>query len=134
MANPAQVCRVFERLMAKWPALEWSLHTHDTRAMALPNVLAALEVGVRNFDASVGGLGGCPFAPGATGNVCTEDLVHCLHEMGVETGIDLDRLVETSRRVESIVGHSLPGRIIRAGKSDRRYPVPEAVQQRQAAG
>ena len=133
MANPAQVFRAFERLAARWPDLEWSLHTHDTRAMAISNVLAAMEAGVRQFDASIGGLGGCPFAPGATGNVCTEDLVHCLHEMGVETGIDLDRLLEVSRRVESIVGHPLPGRLIRAGKSDRRSPVPEAVRRRLAA-
>jgi hydroxymethylglutaryl-CoA lyase len=107
--------------------VEWTLHTHDTRAMAIANILAAMQLGVRHFDASIGGLGGCPFAPGASGNVCSEDLVHCLHAMGVATGIDLDRLVAVSRRVEQIVGRTLPGQIIKAGPSTRRYPVPDSV-------
>src|SRR5262245_3200194 len=127
MANPRQVTEVLERLMPRFPGVEWTLHTHDTRAMAIPNVLAALACGVTNLDASIGGLGGCPFAPGASGNVCTEDLVHCLHAMGVATGIDLDRLVAVARRVEQIVGRALPGQIIKAGPSTRRYPVPDAV-------
>jgi hydroxymethylglutaryl-CoA lyase len=127
MANPRQVARTLERLMPRFPGIEWTLHTHDTRAMAIPNILAAMELGVTNVDASIGGLGGCPFAPGASGNVCTEDLVHCLHAMGVETGIDLDRLIETSRRVQDIVGRALPGQIVKAGKWDRRYPVPDGV-------
>ena len=130
MANPTQVSRTFERFLPRFPRIEWSLHTHDTRAMAIPNILAALELGVTAFDASIGGLGGCPFAPGASGNVCTEDLVHCLHEMGVETGIDLERLIETARRVEEIVGRPLPGQIIKAGKASRRYPVPDHVRAR----
>jgi hydroxymethylglutaryl-CoA lyase len=95
--------------------------------MAIPNILAAMEHGVTNFDASIGGLGGCPFAPGASGNVCSEDLVHCLHAMGVTTGIDLERLVAVSRRVEGIVGRPLPGQIVKAGPSTRRYPVPDSV-------
>jgi hydroxymethylglutaryl-CoA lyase len=132
MANPAQVSRTLERLMPKFPGVEWALHTHDTRAMAIPNIVAAMEMGVTAFDASIGGLGGCPFAPGASGNVCTEDLVHCLHEMGVETGIDLDRLIETARRVAEIVGRTLPGQIIKAGKASRRYPVPDHVRARLA--
>src|SRR5262245_1529526 len=127
MANPRQVALVLERLMPRFPGVEWTLHTHDARAMAIPNVLAALACGVTNLDASIGGLGGCPFAPGASGNVCTEDLVHCLHAMGVATGIDLDRLVAVARRVEQIVGRALPGQIIKAGPSTRRYPVPDAV-------
>jgi len=127
MANPRQVSHVLERLMPRFPGIEWTLHTHDTRAMAIPNILAAMECGVTNFDASLGGLGGCPFAPGASGNVCSEDLVHCLHAMGVETGIDLDRLIATSKRVEEIVGRTLPGQIVKAGKWNRRYPVPDAV-------
>jgi hydroxymethylglutaryl-CoA lyase len=133
MANPTQVSRTLERLLPRFPRIEWSLHTHDTRAMAIPNILAAMELGVTAFDASIGGLGGCPFAPGASGNVCTEDLVHCLHEMGVETGIDLERLIETSRRVEEIVGRALPGQIIKAGKASRRYPVPDHVRARLTA-
>jgi len=130
MANPAQVGRVLEHLMPRFPGLEWTIHTHDTRAMAIPNVLFAMEMGVTNFDASIGGLGGCPFAPGASGNVCTEDLVHCLDAMGVETGIDLDALIETSRRVQEIVGRGLPGQIVKAGKWTRRYPLPDGVEAR----
>jgi hydroxymethylglutaryl-CoA lyase len=127
MANPRQVGRVLEHLVPRFPGVEWTLHTHDTRAMAIPNILAALELGVTHVDASIGGLGGCPFAPGASGNVCTEDLVHCLHAMGVATGIDLDRLVAVSRRVEQIVGRTLPGQIVKAGPWTRRYPLPDTV-------
>jgi len=127
MANPRQVTRVLEHLMPRFPGVEWTLHTHDTRAMAIPNILAAMACGVTNFDASVGGLGGCPFAPGASGNVCTEDLVHCLHAMDVQTGIDLDRFLDASRRVQEIVGRPLPGQVVKAGKSTRRYPVPDGV-------
>ncbi|HEU5321734.1 MAG TPA: hydroxymethylglutaryl-CoA lyase [Methylomirabilota bacterium] len=127
MANPRQVARVLEHLRPRFPGVEWTLHTHDTRAMAIPNILAALECGVTDFDASIGGLGGCPFAPGASGNVCTEDLVHCLHAMGVATGIDLDRLLAVSRRVQEIVGRTLPGQVVKAGPWTRRYPVPEGV-------
>jgi hydroxymethylglutaryl-CoA lyase len=130
MANPAQVTRVLEYLMPRFPGIEWTLHTHDTRAMAIPNILAAIEMGVSNLDASIGGLGGCPFAPGASGNVCTEDLVHCLEAMGVATGIDLDALIETSRRVQEIVGRALPGQIVKAGKWTRRYPLPDGVRER----
>jgi hydroxymethylglutaryl-CoA lyase len=127
MANPRQVATVLERLIPRFLGIEWTLHTHDTRAMAIPNILAALSYGVTNLDASIGGLGGCPFAPGASGNVCSEDLVHCLHAMGVATGIDLDRLIAVSRRVEQIIGRALPGQIIKAGPSTRRYPVPDTV-------
>jgi hydroxymethylglutaryl-CoA lyase len=130
MANPRQVSRVLEHLMPRFRGVEWTLHTHDTRAMAIPNILAALEHGVTNIDASIGGLGGCPFAPGASGNVCSEDLVHCLHAMGVQTGIDLERLVGVSRRVQEIVGRTLPGQIVKAGPSTRKYPVPDSVAMR----
>jgi hydroxymethylglutaryl-CoA lyase len=133
MANPRQVASVLERLIPRFPGVEWTLHTHDTRAMAIPNILAAMQLGVTHFDASIGGLGGCPFAPGASGNVCTEDLVHCLHAMDVATGIDLDRLVAVSRRVEQIIGRALPGQIMKAGPSTRKYPVPDAVAARLAA-
>ena len=113
--------------MPRFPGIEWTLHTHDTRAMAIPNILAAMEYGVTHFDSSIGGLGGCPFAPGASGNVCTEDLVHCLHAMGVQTGIDLDRLLAASRRVQDVVGRTLPGQIVKAGAWDRKYAPPDAV-------
>ena len=132
MANPAQVRRTLASLMPKFPGIEWTLHTHNTRAMAIPNILAAVECGVRHFDASIGGLGGCPFAPGATGNVCTEDLVHCLHAMGYETGIDLDALIEVAKRVEEMVGRELPGQVMKAGTWNRRYQVPHAVDERLA--
>lgn len=127
MANPLQVGRVLEHLMPRFPGIEWTLHTHDTRTMAIPNILAAMECGVTHLDGSIGGLGGCPFAPGASGNVCSEDLVHCLHAMGVATGIDLDKLIETSKRVQEIVGRTLPGQIVKAGTFTRRYPLPDGV-------
>ena len=91
------------------------MHMHDTRGTALANVLVGLEMGVRDFDASVGGLGGCPYAPGAAGNLATEDLVYMLHGMGIETGIDLERLVEAGRVAESAVGRTLPGKVHQAG-------------------
>ena len=130
MANPAQVARVLEHVIPRFPGVEWTIHTHDTRAMAIPNILFAMELGVTHFDASIGGLGGCPFAPGASGNVCTEDLVHCLAAMGVETGIDLDALIEASRRVQQILGRALPGQIVKAGPWTRRYPLPDGVKER----
>ena len=133
MANPRHVSRVFEHLVPRFPGVDWTLHTHDTRAMAIPNILAAMEHGVTNFDASIGGLGGCPFAPGASGNVCSEDLVHCLHAMGVQTGIDFDRLLAVSHRVQEIVGRALPGQLVKAGPSTRRYPVPDSVAARLAS-
>ena len=133
MANPRQVAQGLEHLVPRFPGVEWTLHTHDTRAMAIPNILAAMEYGVTNFDSSIGGLGGCPFAPGASGNVCSEDLVHALHAMGVETGIDLDRLIAVSRRVEAIIGRTLPGQIVKAGPWTRRYPLPDGVAARLAA-
>jgi hydroxymethylglutaryl-CoA lyase len=134
MANPRQVSAVLERLVPRFPGIEWTLHTHDTRAMAIPNILTAMACGVTNFDASIGGLGGCPFAPGASGNVCSEDLVHCLHAMGVDTGIDLARLIAVAQRVERIIGRPLPGQIMKAGPSTRRYPVPDSIASRLRAG
>jgi hydroxymethylglutaryl-CoA lyase len=133
MANPAQVRRILEHLLPKFPHIEWTLHTHNTRAMAIPNILAAVDCGVTHFDASIGGLGGCPFAPGATGNVCSEDLVHCLHAMGYDTGIDLDQLIDTAQCVEEIIGRTLPGQVMKAGKWDRQYPLPARLTERAAA-
>ena len=127
MANPRQVTEILERFVPRFPGVEWTLHTHDTRALAIPNILAAMACGVTHFDSSIGGLGGCPFAPGASGNVCTEDLVHGLHAMGVDTGIDLDRLLAVSRRVQEVVGRVLPGQLVKAGPATRRYPVPDGV-------
>ena len=97
------------------------LHFHNTRGTALANVLAGLERGVTRFDASVGGLGGCPYAPGASGNAVTEDLVHMLEDMGVDTGIDLDALVECAALAQDIVGRELPSALLHAGPRSRRY-------------
>lgn len=116
MANPAQVYRLCCRLRDRFPDLPLGLHFHNTRGAALANVVAGLQAGVTIFDGSVGGLGGCPYAPGATGNVATEDLVHMLHEMGIETGIDLDRLIGAARLAQELIGRELPGHVLKAGK------------------
>jgi hydroxymethylglutaryl-CoA lyase len=115
VGTPRQTERILQMVLAEVPAEKIAMHMHDTRGTALANVLVGLEMGVRDFDASVGGLGGCPYAPGAAGNLATEDLVYMLHGMGVETGVDLDRLVEAGRVAESIVGRSLPGKVHQAG-------------------
>src|SRR5256885_11156024 len=127
VANPRQGGGVLEHPPARVPGVEWTLHTHDTRALAIPNHLAAPERRLAPLHSSIGGLGGCPFAPGASGNVCSEDLVHALHAMDVATGIDLERLVTASRRVEGSVGRTLPGPGLKAGSWTRRYPGPEAM-------
>jgi hydroxymethylglutaryl-CoA lyase len=116
MANPVHVERLCLALRERLGDVELDLHLHDTRGMALANALAGLRAGVRRFDGAVGGLGGCPYAPGATGNVATEDLVHMLHEMGIETGIDLDALIACAHRAEAALGRVLPGAVLRAGK------------------
>jgi hydroxymethylglutaryl-CoA lyase len=103
VANPQQVFETFTRVRHAHPSLKIGAHFHDTRGLALANVVAALDAGIRTFDASVGGLGGCPFAPGAAGNVATEDLVYMLSETGVETGIDLERLLDVSDLVGRLV-------------------------------
>lgn len=128
MANPAQVARICRETLARWPQVDFTLHVHDTRGMGLANALAAFQVGIRRFDASLGGLGGCPYAPGATGNVCTEDLVHMFAQMGEDTGVDLDALLEVAAGLPAIVGHALPGQVLKAGKADRRYPKPRSLQ------
>ncbi len=124
MANPRQVEALVRRVRERWPELELALHFHNTRGMGLANVLAGLAAGVVRYEGCLGGLGGCPFAPGATGNICTEDLVHMLHSMGYATGVDLDLLLATSRRLGEIVGHDLPGQVVKAGKSTDLHPTP----------
>ncbi len=113
--TPRLTREVIERALDALPVDAIAMHMHDTRGTALANVVVGLELGIRHFDASVGGLGGCPYAPGAAGNVATEDLVYMLEGMGVRTGIDLERLVEAARAAESIVGRPLPGKVHRAG-------------------
>lgn len=116
MANPTQIYRTMMTLQERAPEMSWTLHLHDTRGMALANVVAGMQAGITHYDAAVGGLGGCPYAPGATGNVATEDLVHMLHEMDIETGVDLDAVLEIAGRLPELVGHDLESRILRAGK------------------
>lgn len=124
MANPAQVKRLCEVVLRRWPETPFTLHFHNTRGMGLANALAAWQTGINRFDASLGGMGGCPFAPGATGNVCTEDLVHMFETMGVDTGVDLDALLAVASTLPDLIGHDVPGQVVKAGKSTRRYPMP----------
>jgi hydroxymethylglutaryl-CoA lyase len=120
MATPTRVARLVGETRSRYPDVPLGLHFHNTRGTGLANVLAALELGVTDYDASVGGLGGCPYAPGATGNVCTEDLVHMVEDMGISTGIELDALIEAARLAEELVGHTLPSQVLRAGPRTRR--------------
>ena len=119
MANPTQVRRFFERAMSELDA-ELTAHFHNTRGQGLANVLAALEAGVRSFESSFGELGGCPVPKGATGNVASEDLVSMLHEMGFETGIDLERLVQAARTAQDLLGRPLGSHVLSAGPVDWR--------------
>src|ERR1700687_874999 len=128
MANPRQVEALVRRVRQRWPDLELALHFHNTRGMGLANVLAGLDAGVVRYEGTLGGLGGCPFAPGATGNICTEDLVHMLQSMGYDTGVDLDRLLAASRRLGDIVAHDLPGQVVKAGKSTDLHPAPRELE------
>ncbi|MBO9471328.1 hydroxymethylglutaryl-CoA lyase [Endozoicomonas sp. G2_2] len=127
MANPRQVAALCEAVLSRQPKLSLTVHLHNTRGMGLANALAAHQAGVMRFDAALGGLGGCPFAPGATGNVCTEDLVHMFEQMGVDTGVDLDGLLRVAETLPTIVGHEVPGQVVKAGTSQRRYAMPEAA-------
>lgn len=129
MANPAQVESLCRGLAQRWSMLELTLHFHNTRGMGLANVLAGLATGIDRYDSSLAGLGGCPYAPGATGNISTEDLVHMLHSMGLNTGTDLDRLIACARQMADMVGHDVPGQVMKAGKWDRRFPPPPDLDQ-----
>ncbi len=115
VGTPRQTQRIVQMFLDEFSVDKIALHMHDTRGTALANVLVGLEMGVRTFDASVGGLGGCPYAPGAAGNLATEDLVYTLHGMGIQTGIDPDKLWEAGRVAAAIVGRELPGKVHRAG-------------------
>lgn len=115
VATPKQVKSLLAKLKRKVPLKKIALHMHDTRGTALANVLAGLEAGVRVFDSSFGGLGGCPYAKGASGNLATDDLVYMLHGMGFKTGVDLIKLLEFSATIQDQVGHKLPSRTAEAG-------------------
>jgi hydroxymethylglutaryl-CoA lyase len=127
MANPNQVAQlVAEVLMILLPE-KLTLHFHNTRGLGLVNALAAYDVGARRFDAALGGLGGCPFAPGASGNVCTEDLVNLFQEIGVATGVDLPSLIAISSRLPGLIGHDVPGQLVKAGRPLDLHPIPERL-------
>ncbi|VFR34977.1 Hydroxymethylglutaryl-CoA lyase [plant metagenome] len=115
MATPVLVTQTVTRLQQEFPGLSISLHFHNTRGIGLVNVMTGLQLGITTYESSLGGMGGCPFAPGATGNICTEDLVNLLDEMDIATGIDLASLVGAARSLESIIGRPLPGQVMRAG-------------------
>jgi hydroxymethylglutaryl-CoA lyase len=116
MANPIQIERTMGDVLDRWgDGVAFGLHLHNTRGMGLANVVAGLSAGVTTFDASVAGIGGCPFAPQAAGNISTEDTVHMLHEMGYATGIDLEKLIDVARLAQTILGRELPGQVMKAG-------------------
>lgn len=116
MANPIMVTKVVDQIKPRMGSTRLALHFHDTRGLALANIFAALQAGVTIFDSAIGGLGGCPYAPGASGNVATEDLVHMMEEMGIETGIDFAKLLDCAKYTREILKKDLPGHLIRAGK------------------
>jgi hydroxymethylglutaryl-CoA lyase len=115
MANPRQVRAFYTEALERLPETELTAHFHNTRGQGLANALAALDVGIESFESSFGELGGCPVPPGSTGNIATEDLVSMLHEMGIETGIDLDALLAASRAVQDVLGRSLGSHVLTAG-------------------
>lgn len=120
IAHPGQVRRLLDVLLKQVPVDRVALHFHDTRGTALANVLAAIDFGVTSFDASAGGLGGCPYAPGASGNLATEDLLYMLNGLNLETGVELDLVAAASRPLAALVGHPLPSRYLQATSSEPR--------------
>ncbi|MDI3355187.1 hydroxymethylglutaryl-CoA lyase [Pseudomonas sp. UYIF39] len=127
MANPRQVDRLVRRVLQRVSPTDLTLHFHNTRGLGLCNVLAAYEAGARRFDAALGGLGGCPFAPGASGNICTEDLVNLCDEIGIHTGIDLPLLLQLSRGLPALLGHEVPGQLAKAGRNCDLHPSPQSI-------
>ena len=126
MAYPPQVATLTEAFRSLWPDTELTLHFHNTRGMGLANVLAAIDAGADRFDASLGGLGGCPYAPGASGNVCTEEIVHALELMDYDTGCDLSLLLAAAHRLPALIGHEIPSQIAKAGRRlDLHVPPPD---------
>jgi hydroxymethylglutaryl-CoA lyase len=123
MATPPTTARLVEAIGARFPGQRIALHFHNTRGVGLANVVVGLELGIREYESSIAGLGGCPFAPGATGNVCTEDLVYLLEESGFDTGVDLEALIAVARSVED---RSLPGQVMKAGPRLRKYSLEGA--------
>jgi len=126
MAWPSQVEGITERFLTRYPRTDLTLHFHNTRGMGLANITASLRAGARRFDASLGGLGGCPYAPGATGNVCSEEVVHMLELMGFDTGVDLDRVLAASASLPRLLGHDVPSQLLKAGPVTRLHATPES--------
>lgn len=124
MAHPAQVSKMAEDLLRKFDSVQLTFHFHNTRGMGLANILAAVQSGITRFDGSLGGLGGCPYAPGASGNISSEDAIHMLDAMGYETGIDLDALLTIAKQLPQIVGHGVPGQVVKAGRIHDLHPTP----------
>ena len=124
MANPRQVRELVKLALERVPSNALTLHFHNTRGMGLVNVLAAYEAGVRRFDASLGGLGGCPFAPGASGNVCSEDIINMCWDMGIPTRVDLPALIALSRRLPDLVGHETNSQVAKANRASVLHPAP----------
>lgn len=124
MAFPTQVQAICESVLARHPAMQWTAHFHNTRGMGLANTVAAVEAGIERLDMSLGGIGGCPYAPGATGNVATEDVVHMLQCMGYDTGMDLEGLIGAASELAALVQHDLPSQVSRAGHRLTRHAPP----------
>jgi hydroxymethylglutaryl-CoA lyase len=124
-ANPKQVYEVAAHLKDRYPEIGWPMHFHNTRDLALANILAAMQAGMTEFDAAVGGLGGCPYAPNASGNIATEDLANMMNEMGIETGVDLDAILQVAEMVKEAVPHPLPSSLIKSGRPWRLLQAPE---------
>ena len=136
MAYPGQVAALTTAFRECWPDTELTLHFHNTRGIGLANVLAAIDGGADRFDASLGGIGGCPYAPGATGNVCSEEIVHALELMGYDTGVDLARLIAAAKRLPALIGHDIPSQIVKAGRRLDLHRVPadfDAIRERALA-
>ena len=117
MAYPSQVYEICEEMKKEFPQVNWWLHFHNTRGLGVANIVAGMQAGIKQFDTSFAGVGGCPFVPGAAGNVSTEDVIHMCDEMKIATGIDIDKAINISKRVVEIVGHSTDSYLLRAGKS-----------------
>ena len=124
MAYPSQVRSMSARAKAMFPEITFTLHFHNTRSMAQANALAAISAGIDRFDASLGGIGGCPYAPGASGNACTEDMVHMLELEGFNTNIDLERLLQVSALLPGLIGHDVPSQLLKAGGRNKLHPAP----------
>lgn len=127
MANPRQVSVMAESLQKQFPHTQITMHFHNTRGMGLANVLAAVQAGIVRFDGSLGGLGGCPYAPGASGNISSEDAIHMLDAMGYDTGINIPKLLSWARELPNIVGHNVPGQVAKAGRTCDLHAAPEFI-------